>query len=121
MLRGPTKVEYLFMQQSQDVESPVNPSEVTLAAINTHFWDWVWWLATKEAAGRNDLVSEQLPQLHRHLLQPMGVDSVPEDVDAAIRAFVARRNSFEREYGISIPRALESEIQRAIDRIGHRT
>jgi predicted nucleotidyltransferase len=121
ILRGPIKVEYLFLEQSQDAKPPVDPSEETLGAINTHFWEWVWWLATKEAAGRHDQVSEHLPQLHRHLLQPMGVDTAPGDIDAAIRAFVARRNALEQKYGISIPRTLEDEIHRAIDRIGQRT
>jgi hypothetical protein len=119
MLRGPTKVEYLFLDQSQDATPPVSPSKANLVAIDTHFWDWIWWIATKAAAGRDDLVSEHLPQLHRHLLQPMGVDTVPGDVDAAIRAFVARRGALERQYNISVPRALENEIRRGIDRIAH--
>jgi hypothetical protein len=76
MLRGPTKVEYLFLEQSQDPMAPVNPSRETLVAINTHFWDWIWWLATKASVGRSDLVAEHLPQLHRHLLGPLGVATV---------------------------------------------
>lgn len=52
MLRGPTKVEYIFLEYRQDPLPPVNPSKDTLGAINTHFWDWIWWVATKEAAGR---------------------------------------------------------------------
>jgi hypothetical protein len=112
MLRGPSKVEYLFLQHPQDPKPPVNPSKDTLGAINTHFWDWIWWLATKEAAGRRDLVSEHLPQLFRHLLRPMGVDTTPEDIDGAIRAFVRRRNALELEYGISVPRTLERDTSR---------
>jgi predicted nucleotidyltransferase len=117
MLRGPTKVEYLFLEYRQDPKPPVNPSKDTLGAINTHFWDWIWWLATKEAAGRRELVCEHLPQLFRHLLRPMGVDTPPEDIDAATRAFLARRYALEREYGVSVPRTLEHEIRRGIERI----
>ena len=116
MLRGPTKVEYLFLEYPQDPKPPVNPSKDTLGAINTHFWDWIWWLATKDAAGRRDLVSEHLPQLFRHLLRPMGVDMTPEDIDAATRAFLTRRSALEREYGVSVPRTLENEIRRGIER-----
>jgi predicted nucleotidyltransferase len=119
MLRGPTKVEYLFLEQSQQPMATVHPSGATLAAINTHFWDWIWWLATKAAAGRDDLVSEHLSELHRHLLGPMGVVTVPSDVDAAIRTFLARRDALEREYGVSVPRALEEEVRRGIDRTEH--
>lgn len=119
MLRGPTKVEYLFLEQSQDAMAPVHPSSATLVAINTHFWDWIWWLATKAAAGRHDLVSEHLPRLYRHLLRPMGVVTAPSDIDAATQMFLARRDPLEREYGVFVPRALEAEIRRGIDRIEH--
>jgi hypothetical protein len=57
LLRGTTKVEYLFLEHSQDAMPPVNPSKETLVAINTHFWDWIWWLATKATVGRHDLVA----------------------------------------------------------------
>jgi hypothetical protein len=40
----------------------------------------------------------------------MGVAAAPDDIDAAIAAFVDRRDALEREYGSSIPRALENEV-----------
>jgi len=110
LLRGPTKVEYLFLNERQDAAPPVRPSRETIAAINTHFWDWVWWLITKASAGRHDLVTEHLSQLHEHLLRPMGVAAAPDSIDAAIAAFIARRDALERDYGVSVPRALEHEV-----------
>jgi hypothetical protein len=110
LMRGPTKVEYLFLDQSQDAMPPVRPSRDTLAAIDTHFWDWTWWLVTKAAAGRDDLVAEHLPQLHTHLLEPMGIAIPPDGIDAAIDAYVDRRAALEREYGIQLPRELENEV-----------
>jgi hypothetical protein len=121
LLRGPTKVEYLFLEHSQDAMPPVNPSKETLFAINTHFWDWIWWLATKATVGRQDLVAEHLTQLYGHLLRPMGVETVPESIGAAIRAFLARRDELERHCGLSVPRALEDEVRRGIRRIGDTT
>lgn len=121
LLRGPTKVEYLFLEQTQDAMPPVTPSKETLAAINTHFWDWIWWLATKATAGRHDLVAEHLPALYGHLLRPMGVETVPENIEAAIQAFSARRDELERHYSLSVPRALEDEVRRGIRRIGDTT
>jgi hypothetical protein len=118
LLRGPTKVEYLFLEHSQDAMPPVSPSKETLAAINTHFWDWIWWLATKAAVGRQDLVAEHLSQLHGHLLGPLGVQAVPKDIEAAISVFVARRDELERHFGLSVPRALEEEVRRGIRRVG---
>jgi hypothetical protein len=110
LLRGPTKVEYLFLDEVQDARPPMRPSPETLAAINTHFWDWMWWLITKASAGRQDLVAEHMPQMYAHLLEPMGIAAVPPSIDAAIVAFVARRDALEQEYGICLPRALEDEV-----------
>jgi hypothetical protein len=120
LLRGPTKVEYLFLEHSQEPMPPVEPGRDTLVAINTHFWDWIWWLATKASVGRDDLVAHHLPQLDAHLLRPMGVTTMPKSIDAAIDLFVARRDALEGEYGVSVPRALEDEVRRGIRRSDHR-
>jgi hypothetical protein len=120
LLRGPTKVEYLFLEHSQEPMPPLEPSADTLVAINTHFWDWIWWLATKASVGRDDLVAEHLSQLDAHLLQPMGVTTVPASIDAAVDLFVARRDALERKYGVSVPRGLEEEVRRGIKRIDRR-
>jgi predicted nucleotidyltransferase len=110
LLRGPTKVEYLFLDEVQDARAPTEASPQTLAAINTHFWDWMWWLITKASAGRQDLVAEHMPQMYAYLLQPMGIAAVPASIDEAITAFVARRDALEHEYGVCLPRALEDEV-----------
>lgn len=117
LLSGPTKIEYLFLSQTQDPLPARQPTRETLAPINTHFWDWVWWLTTKASIGRSDLVAEHLSQLHAHLLQPMGIDHAPATIREAIDAFVARRNALEDEFGISVDRALEREVLRGIDRV----
>ena len=119
LLRGPTKIEYLFLHERQDAKPPVRPSPDTLAAINTHFWDWIWWLITKDAAGRQDLVAEHLAQLNAHLLGPMGIAAAPEGIDSAIAAFVRRRDALERRYGLSVPRALENEVLEGNRRVRH--
>ena len=117
LLRGPTKIEYLFLEHSQDRMPPPKPSKDTLASINTHFWDWIWWLATKDSIGRSDLVAEHMPQLHAQLLRPMGVNAVPTSIESAIEAFLARRNALEQAFGVSVDRALDSEVRQGIDRI----
>ena len=114
LLRGPTKIEYLFLDHEQEPFPALDPGRETLAAIDNHFWDWIWWLTTKAAIGRDDLVAEHLPQLHAHLLQPMGETAAPQSIEAAIDAFVARRDALERELGISVPRGLENEVRRGI-------
>jgi hypothetical protein len=96
----------------------LSPGPTTLAAINTHFWDWIWWLATKASIGRHDLVAEHLPQLFDRLLRPLGVTEAPADIEAAIDAFVGGRDQLERLYGTSVPRALEEEVRAGIRRLG---
>jgi hypothetical protein len=119
LLRGPTKVEYLFLDVVQDARPPVGPSAETLVAINTHFWDWMWWLITKASAGRQDLVAEHMPQLYAHLLRPMGIAPAPASIDEAIAAFVARRDALEHDYGVYVPRALEDEVLDGKRRVSH--
>jgi hypothetical protein len=117
LLPGPTKVEYLFLDYSQEAAPPVTPSPTTLRAIDNHFWDWIWWISTKASIGRDDLVADHLRQLHEHLLRPMGVEAAPETVDAAIEEFLHRRDALERTYGPSAPRGLETEVRAGIRRI----
>ena len=119
LLRGPTKVEYLFLDVVQDARPPTRPSAETLVAINTHFWDWMRWLITKASAGRQDLVAEHMPQLYAHLLQPMGIAAAPVSIDEAIAAFVARRDALEHAYSVYLPRALEDEVLDGKRRVSH--
>lgn len=118
LLPGPTKVEYLFLDHSQQAMPALKPGPATLDVINTHFWDWIWWIATKASIGRNDLVAEHLPQLFGRLLRPIGVTEPPADIGAAIDAFVGRRDELERDYGITVSRALEEEVRAGIRRLG---
>jgi hypothetical protein len=117
LLRGPTKIEYLFLDRSQDPLPPLEPSGDTLPAINTHFWDWIWWLTTKASIGRSDLVAEHMPKLYTQLLRPMGISAVPATIESAVEAFVARRNALEQKFGISVDRALETEVRQGIARV----
>lgn len=118
LLPGPTKVEYLFLDHSQQATPGHEPGPATLDAINTHFWDWIWWIATKASIGRNDLVAEHLPQLCGHLLRPIGVTECPSDIRAAIDAFVSRRDELERDYEMTVSRELENEVRAGIHRLG---
>ena len=118
VLRGPTKVEYLFLDHTQEASPPVKPGADTLPAIDAHFWDWIWWLATKESIGRHDLVQQHLPSLYRHLLEPMGAHTEPDSIEAAIRDFLIRRAEIERRYGLEVSRALEREVRPGIRRLG---
>jgi len=118
LLSGPTKVEYLFLERSQRAMPPPKAGPTTLDAINTHFWDWIWWIATKASVGRHELVNEHTSQLFSYLLRPIGVAEPPATVEASIDAFVARRDELERDFGITVSRALEEEVRAGIRRLG---
>jgi len=119
MLRGPTVVEYLFLEHSQNARTPVKPSKESLPAIHAHFWAWIWWLATKASVGRDDLVEQHWPKLYRHMLEPMGASTVPDGIETAIRGFLTCRGELERAYGLELSRALESEVRGGIRRLGY--
>jgi hypothetical protein len=118
LVTGPTKVEYLFLDHSQQALPAPKPGPATLDAINTHFWDWTWWIATKASIGRRDLVDEHLRQLFGHLLRPLGVTEAPANVETAIEAFVRRRDELERKYDTMVSRTLEEEVRAGIRRLG---
>ena len=118
LLRGPRKIEYLFLDHTQEASPPVKPSPEALPAIDAHFWDWIWWLSTKASVGSNDLVEQHLLKLYVHLLEPMGADTVPDSIEAAIRDFLVRRGELERRYGLEVSRALEAEVRGGIRRLG---
>jgi hypothetical protein len=117
MLRGPTVVEYLFLDRSQTKKTPVQPGAETLPAIHAHFWAWIWWLATKSSVGRD--VSDHWPKLYGHMLGPLGADRMPESIETATRAFLACRMELERELGVKLSRPLEREVLGGLRRLGY--
>jgi Nucleotidyltransferase domain len=119
LLRGPTVVEYLFLDHSQEALPPVKRSAEALPAIDAHFWDWIWWLATKASVGRDDLVRQHMPKLYRHLLEPIGADTVPDSIEAATGEFLVRRGELERRFGLQVSRVLEDEVRRGMRRLGY--
>ena len=119
MLRGPTVVEYLFLERSQKARTPVTPTEESLPAINAHFWAWMWWLATKASVGHADLLGPHWPRLYGHMLEPMGASTAPDSIETAIDTFVPRRDELEQEYGLELSRALENEVLEGIRRLGY--
>jgi hypothetical protein len=118
LVPGPLKIEYLFLDHTQQARPPLEPGPATLNAIDTHFWDWIWWIATKASIGRQDLVDEHLQQMFRYLLHPVGVPAAPADIEVAIDAFVGRRDELARDYRTHVSTALEEEVRAGIRRLG---
>jgi hypothetical protein len=111
MLRGPTKVDLLFLDEHRDWLPPWTPSAETLAAIDRHFWDWIMWLEQKRSGGYEEVFTTGLDNMHELMLRPMGVAAGPRSVTAAINAYVVARDRLEREFGVSVSRDLEHEVR----------
>jgi hypothetical protein len=112
MLRGPLKLDLLFLGRVNEPRPPWVLSAKTLGGIDDHFWDWVLWLRSKE--GREPLVSEQRALMFEQLLGPLGVPRAPEDVEDAVSSYLAARAAAEQQLGVSVDRALGDEVSRAL-------
>jgi hypothetical protein len=110
MLRGPTKVDLIFDEPHHE-KDPWVVTPDTLQDVDDHFWDWTWWLATKDQRGRYDLVRSELAKLYSFLLEPMGTTRPPSDVAAAVRVYTQARGPMDGE--------LESEVRSGLRRLGY--
>ncbi len=114
MLRGPTKIDFIFSGEPMEERPPWQVSADTLAALDAHFWDWILWLAAKRARGRAELVSTELEKMHGFLLGPLGVEAVPATIEDAVDEYLAALDVAERRFGISLQRTLQHEVLRAL-------
>jgi hypothetical protein len=121
MLRGPTVLEYLFLEHSQQARTPVKPSKESLPDIDAHFWAWMWWLATKSSIGRDDLLEPHWPELYRHMLAPMGAGTMPDSIESAISTYLICRDELECAFGVKLQRALEAEVRAGMRRLSQST
>jgi len=116
ILRGPVKLDFIFANPHQS-DPPWRPGTDNLIAIDSHFWDWVLWLAAKQTALKTDLVRSELDKLWWHILSPMGVESRPLTIEDALVSYLTARDRFERTLNLSVPRTLEHEIRPILARL----
>ena len=114
MLRGPVKVDLIFSDEPHALEPPWRVTADTLEGIDAHFWDWILWLDSKSAAGKNTVVAAELEKLFEHLLEPLGAGRRPSSIAEAVVAYRTGRDRAERTFGVAVPRVLESEVAPAL-------
>jgi hypothetical protein len=114
VLRGPVKVDLVFPDLPNEPEPPWVPSAATLAGIDDHFWDWVLWLASKEQAGREQLVQDQRVLMHEHLLAPLGVQHAPASAADAVTSYLAARGAWEQQLGVGVDPSLGDEVLKVL-------
>jgi hypothetical protein len=110
MLAGPVKIDLIFADEPHELEPPWLPRADNLEGIDRHFWDWLLWLASKNAAGKHDLVSAELQKLFEHLLEPLGVEQRPSSLRDAVGAYRLARKQAEDRFELQVPRRLEAEV-----------
>ena len=117
MMPGPIKLDLLFLGRVNEPRPPWTLSAETLPGIDDHFWDWVLWLASKQD---EQLVREERALMHEQLLGPLGVPSVPANVEAAVDSYLAAREAAEHRFGVHVNRTLGDEVLRGLKRDGRR-
>jgi hypothetical protein len=114
ILRGPMKVDLLFLDEKQAWAPPWEPAPDNLGSIDRHFWDWILWLEQKRRGGKDDVLAASLAQMHQLLLHPMGARVQPATVSEAAVIYLDRRAALEATFGIEVPRQLEREVRPAL-------
>jgi hypothetical protein len=116
MLPGPTKVDFLFLNEHRAWAPAWSPSPETLEAIDLHFWDWILWLEQKRRGGHEDVLNEGLDNMYQLMLGPMGVESAPMSVEEGLTSYLRARGKLERQFSVAVPRRLQDEVLRALER-----
>ncbi|WP_395108636.1 nucleotidyltransferase domain-containing protein [Actinomadura sp. SCN-SB] len=107
---GPVKVDLIFPEMPRSRNRPWRVGPDTLAAMDAHFWDWSLWLVSKRRHGMTDRVRGELLKMSRHLLRPLGIDTLPLSLEEAADRYVRARDRLETRYGTRISRRLEEEV-----------
>jgi predicted nucleotidyltransferase len=111
-LRGPLKLDLLFLGRVNEPRPPWTLSADTLPGIDDHFWDWALWLKSKE--GHVELSREQRALMHTMLLGPLGAERVPDGVDDAVALYLDARGRAEEVLGVKVERTLGDEVLKAL-------
>jgi hypothetical protein len=114
MLRGPTKVDLIFVEEPHAPEPPWALSAENLDGMDAHFWDWMLWLRGKRAKGETDLLGAELRKLFVHLLSPLGVNAAPSSIGEAVDRYREARATAEQRFGRRVPRELDQEVAPAL-------
>jgi len=109
ILKGPVKIDICF-----DILQKQRPPWVididTISQVNSHFWDWILWIASKEVSGKKDISVKEFEKMYDYLLAPLGCSRSPNSVEEAVRVYLA---AFRRQKSLldaEVDQALETEV-----------
>jgi hypothetical protein len=117
ILKGLTKVDFIFSIPHKH-EPPWAVNSETLMEINSHFWDWIFWIAGKQIRGLNEMVGEELKKMHSHLLAPLGVKETPASVGEAVKFYLSAFRNQKELYQKEVDPTLETEVLKGLREMG---
>ncbi len=118
MLPGAVKVDLIF-EEPHSPEPRWVVSRETLRGVDEHFWDWTIWLASKDSAGKRELVESELRKMQEHLLKPLGAGDAPVSIELAIDACLPALRRAEERLGVRVPDALQREVMARLREHGY--
>ncbi|HEY32806.1 MAG TPA: nucleotidyltransferase domain-containing protein [Dehalococcoidia bacterium] len=117
IIRGPVKIDLIF-DHPQQPEPPWTVSSNTISLINSHFWDWILWLASKEVRRLHDVTREEFQKMCDNLLAPLGCLRIPSSVEEAVREYLTAFDRQKSLFKIEVDHKLETEVIKGLRVMG---
>ena len=117
ILKGPVKVDicFDFLQQQRP---PWVINSDTISQVNSHFWDWILWIASKEASGKKDMSVKEFEKMYDYLLAPLGCSKSPGSVEEAVRVYLVAFRRQNIQLNTEVDQALEIEVIKGLRKMG---
>lgn len=119
ILKGPVKIDIIF-DLPHELESPWKVNKDSLVDIDRHFWDWIYWIASKKIRGKEDLVKNQLEKMHDFLLVPLGCLKCPDAVEDAEKKYTMLMQRQLDTFSMDLDYSLKNEVINGLKRMGFR-
>lgn len=117
IIRGPVKIDFIF-DHIQQPEPPWTASVNTIRLINSHFWDWILWLASKEVRGFQHGTRGEFQKMYDYLLAPLGCLRIPNSVEEAVGDYLTAFEHHKSLFKVEVDQALEIEAINGLRMMG---
>lgn len=87
--------------------------------MDVHFWDWIIWLASKEAHGQPSVVTRELAKMHRYLTGPLGVTLPASSIAEAVSTYRIACSRAETLLAVQVDKRLSREALRWLTAAGY--
>jgi hypothetical protein len=117
ILKGPAKVDLIFNIPHQ-LEPPWSMNRDTLIEINSHFWDWIFWIGSKYMRGLDNMVREELEKMYSFLLAPLGTTFRPKSIEEAVNIYQLVFQKQEKLFQKEVDPTLATEVLQGLRTMG---